>query len=170
VFSITTDQIILMLTAGISLTGVIFSFLSVRKMGKQIDIQKNQWEYSQKPIFRIIKTHNFRQEEKWVFIVENSNDVFYKLDSVTYSSTDVLVSGYSQGTLKLKSVKDGDEEYHGLSFSLQPQVNTYVVGVLQIRGKDLLGNSFICNSPPIKFKYGEIVDVYDYYKVFFDYV
>ena len=168
-FSINTDQIILMVTAGISLTGVILSFLSVRKMGKQIDIQKKQWEYSQKPIFRIIKTTKLNQADKWVIIVENSNNVFYKVDSVTYSSSDILLGNFSQGTLKIKS-KDDSEEYHGLTFTLQSQVNTYVQGVIQIRGKDLLGNTFICNSPPLTFKHGDIVEEYDYYKVFFDFV
>lgn len=158
-----------MITAGISLTGVILSYLSVRKMGKQIAIQKNQWEYSQKPIFRIIKSHNFKREQNWVFIVENTNNVFYRIDSVTFSIQDVKVSDFSQGSLKISSAKER-EEYSGLSFTLTPQVNTFINGTIQIRGRDLLGNQFICNSPSIKFNQGDIVDHFDFYKVFFEFI
>lgn len=142
-----------MITASISLVGVFISYVSVRKIGKQVEIQKKQWEYSQKPIFKIIKLHNFNG--KCIFIVENSNSVFHVIDSITFTTPDVLISGGSHGRIETSSTKGGIKEIKdiskGLSITLTPQIDTFIDGIIQMTGKDIIGNTFICNSQSIKF-------------------
>jgi len=168
----TLDQIILLITAGISLLAVFVTYLSVRKMGKQVDIQKSQWEYSQKPIFRIIKFQNF--SGKWVFIIENSNSVFHEVERVTFTTSDVLISGDKQGRMETAKTRNGVREtgdvFQGLSVTLIPQIDTFTQGIIQIRGKDLLGNTFICNSQPIKFNNRKIINEHDFNRAYFNYL
>lgn len=164
----TLDQLILLITACISLLAVFVTFLSVIKMGKQVEIQKNQWEYSQKPIFRVIKTQKFRDQT--ILIIENSNSIFHIIESVTFTTSDVI-SNYSQGSIGTTSSKDGNEVIaEGWTITLTPLVNTFIEGIVQIRGKDILGNSFICNSKPIKFENRSIINSYDFYKVYFKFM
>jgi len=163
----TLDQIILLITAGISLLAVFVTYLSVRKMGKQVEIQKSQWEYSQKPIFKIIKSQQYHVGR--AFIIENSNNIYHIIESITFSlPVDVEVYDIRKGFLQNKSEKDDSiSEYHGLIVILKSKTDSFVEGVLQIRGKDVLGNSFVCNSPSIKFENKKVINSQDYFEIYF---
>jgi len=113
---------------------------------------------------------NKNPEDVSILIIENSNSVFHFIDSVTFTASDVSIS-YSQGSMGIKSSSDGNEIIlEGWAINLTPQQNTFIEGIIQIRGKDILGNSFICNSKPIKFNNRSIVNSSDFFKVYFNYM
>lgn len=163
----TLEEKILIGTACISLLAVFVTYLSVMKMSKQVEIQKNQWEYSQKPIFRIIDHFDSQSHRMSILIIENSNHIFHIIESVTFTTPDVQLGDGKQGFIKNITTEEKSE---GLSVSLTPNVNTLVEGVIQIKGLDILGNNFTCNSPAIKFNQLKIDNPRDFEKIYFKFV
>ena len=167
----TLEEKILLATACISLLAVFITYLSVRKMSKQVEIQKNQWEYSQKPIFRIIDHVDTESYRMSILIIENSNNIFHIIESITFTTPDVQLSDGTQGYIKTtSSITRIEEKSEGLSVSLTPKVNTFIEGVIQIKGVDILGNNFTCNSPVIKFNQLKTVNPRDFKKIYFKFV
>lgn len=124
-------------------------------MGKQIDIQKRQWEHSCVPVFRIAYIQNF-DAKSVSFVIDNPNNIYYQVDNVTFSTDGVIVKEFWQGTVTSTTTRNGNdvekEEYKGLIVTLSPVNESNHIGTLQIVGKDMLGNKFIMNTNDLIFK------------------
>lgn len=149
------DQKIILASTLISLTGVIFSYLSVRRMGKQIDIQKRQWEYSCTPIFRISYITEFNQKSI-CFVIENSNNVYHQVEEITFPSDTLTIKDYFYGNVTSSEKSGGQiidkKEYHGLLVTMEIKDSIEVRGRLRINGVDMLGNKFKVETKELVFK------------------
>lgn len=145
---------ILIITALIALVGVFMSYLSVKNMARQVDLQKQQWEFSHKPIFRIDRSP---LNKNGYLILINEKENFFIIESVSFTNTDIDVSyGGLMGTQPSSTLGE-EKTYDDYKIVVPLKIDYkgfrgYTEGIIQITGIDFLGNQFICNSPQLKFE------------------
>ncbi|MFJ7933691.1 hypothetical protein [Sporosarcina sp. NPDC096371] len=144
---------ILVITALIALSGVFVSYQSVKNMAGQVDLQKQQWEFSHKPVFRIDKLPTNNDH----LILVNEKENFFIIESVSFTNRDIEIS--YNGLMGMQPIKTrGDEKTYGDYKIIVPikidykGFRGYTEGIIQITGIDFLGNQFKCNSPQLKFE------------------
>ncbi|PSL42144.1 hypothetical protein B0H99_101392 [Planomicrobium soli] len=139
-------QLTIAVVAGIA---AILTGLNIFFTNQQVNLQRKQWESSYVPIFRIslIKLYS----GNITLVIENTNAVYHEIQDITFSSEDVKVKEFYDGT-----VENYRDVYKGLIVMLYPKTREYQIGSLQITGIDALGNEFKVNSKDIKFKYHRI--------------
>lgn len=142
---------ILVITALIALSGVLISYQSVKNMARQVDLQKLQWEFSHKPVFRIDRLN------KDLLVLVNEKENFFIIESVSFTNEDIEVS--YNGLMGMQpSVTRATETIYGDHKIIVPikidykGFRGYTEGMVQIAGIDFLGNQFKCNSPQLKFE------------------
>ncbi|PIC66751.1 hypothetical protein CSV71_08025 [Sporosarcina sp. P21c] len=148
----TKDEWIQVSIAFIAIASVFVALANTIIMKRQLKHQHEQWEYSVKPVFRIIKIYHLNHLYEWTIFFENTNDVYHKIDKVSFSSSDVVISDSADfGWIKHIS-KDEIETYKDTVVILRPKTDDFIVGTIKIEGVDLIGNRFEIFSPDVKFK------------------
>ncbi|WP_404333658.1 hypothetical protein [Planococcus rifietoensis] len=140
--------------AVVAVIAAVIATVNTSLIKKQINLQKNQWEFSQVPIFRISFTKgNFNNAT--CIVVENSNSVYHHIKRITLSSEDLIVEKYWNNFV-VTIIEGEPREFHGLIVLIKPKTNLFCEGTLQISGVDALGNDFKANSIPLKFDKGTL--------------
>lgn len=148
-------QFAIAMIAGIA---AVLTGLNIIMTNKNINIQKEQWEFSLSPVFKIsyIATTG---PGGTPFVLENTNSVYHEIEDVSFTMNDVRVSKYFDGTIEKGAAREAkDMVAKGLIIVLKPKTKNYSVGYLQIKGKDSLGNNFKVNSQAIEFKNFSVVN------------
>jgi hypothetical protein len=148
------EYIVLIASASISLIGVIISLFSVLKIGKQVNIQKKQWEHSHVPVFKFLYQTDF--DGSYAFVVENPNNVYHRINKINFTNSEVSVKDFWYGSVGSKETLNNEviseKEYKGLIIVLSPNNKECHKGLLQISGVDGLGNTFRVTSKEMIFK------------------
>ncbi|ALS76895.1 hypothetical protein AUC31_17455 [Planococcus rifietoensis] len=138
--------------AVVAVVAAVIATVNTTLIKKQINLQKDQWEFSQIPIFKISYTKGISNSASWL-VIENSNSVFHQIDQIIISSDDLVIEKYWNNFVHV--VIEGEpREFHGLLIMIRPVNKLFCEAVLQIRGKDSLGNEFVANTIPLKFNQG----------------
>lgn len=144
---------ILVITAFIAFSGVLVSYLSVKNMARQVDLQKQQWEFSHKPVFRIDKLPTNTE----LLILVNEKENFFIIESVSFTNRDIEVSYDGLMGMQPKVTRATETIYGDYKIIVPIRIDYkgfrgYTEGIIQITGIDFLGNQFTCNSPQLKFE------------------
>lgn len=143
--------------AFIAMASVLIAMLNAIIMKGQLKQQQIQWEYSNKPAFRIVRSAKYIGDFKWILIIENTNNVFHQINEISFSSDEIELIRISHGVFT-SSREDEKEVHKGLTLILDVKTGDFVVGNIKVEGIDLIGNSFKAISPDIKFKRRDIID------------
>gem|GEM_PF-3786642 len=106
------------------------------------------------PIFKISIIQSF-YDKSVNLIIENTNNVYYRIDGVTFSIQGVEVVTKPNGHIRFDSRRGGEvidkTDYYGLGVTLSPENNLYYEGNLRLKGRDLIGKDFQFESNPFIF-------------------
>ncbi|GAB3801575.1 hypothetical protein [Virgibacillus kimchii] len=150
-------QLTLAIIAGVS---AILAFFSILSSNRQIKLQKKQWEFSYKPIFKFIYLQDFG--DRCVFILENPNNVFYKILGVSHTDENAVIHTGNYGRISVTSSKTGKEtNYEGIEVTLKGKEGAIPSGRIKINGIDAIGNEFTVISGEIIFNGTKLANSYD---------
>lgn len=143
-------QLSIAVVAGIA---AILTAINIFFTNRQVNLQKEHWEFSHVPIFQISYI-SIAGNNSTIFVVENTNKVYHEISGVTFTMEDVHVEQVFDGTINKGEGKEIIAK--GLIIDLKSLTDKYCEGYIQLRGKDALGNDYIVNSQEIKFNKGRI--------------
>lgn len=109
--------------ANVAGIAAILTAVNIWFTNKQFRFHKKHWEFSYAPIFRISHSESFLKKEIQV-VIENSNSVFYRIQSVEFSLNGVSVDSQAHGFIGYSTVKNGvisEKKYEGFRVILTPK-------------------------------------------------
>lgn len=149
-------QLTLAIIAGVS---AILAFFGILSSNKQIKLQKQQWEFSYKPVIKV--SYVMDTEKNCRLILENTNNVFLKLKSVKYTDENIEIDASNYGRISITDSRTKERKnYEGINVILKKN-NEITSGCIEIIGIDALGNDFKAVSEKIMFKESALSNRFD---------
>lgn len=123
----------------ISLAGVTITYSSVKRIGEQVDIQKQQFNLEKRPLFKI--THYESYGKNYVVIKEETGNYYHLGEYMTRHATDTNAEVY----LELYGSVNGSEK--GLVFYLENNRYSNYACNISLFVTDILGNEYRYETP-----------------------
>lgn len=122
-----------------------------------------------RPVFRIINITNV--DNTVAIIIENSNNVYYTVDNISFSTNDIRISITHNGSVTLTNQRTQERTiYKGIGINLHFKSIDFYVGNLKIAGHDSIGNNFCVITEDIKFMNKKIYNNHDLTNSYLKYI